>query len=103
MNARVYVKILRAAAFILVIYYGAMACITKYIDVTRSDYIKEQIEYKESTIEVKANPLYLVWRYNPVDYFQKKDFKKFYDIDENKNIEVKYFGIFETIEKRVKE
>lgn len=103
MNSRVYVKILKAAAFVLVAYYAAMAGITKYIDVTRNDYIKEQIEAKESTIEVKANPLYLVWRYNPVDYFQKKDFKKYHDIDENQDIEVKYFGIFEKIEKRVKE
>ena len=103
MNAKVYVKIVRAATFVLVIYYGAMLGITKYVDMTRTDYIKEQIESKESVIEVKANPLYLVWRYNPVDYFQKKDFKKFHKIDDNKEIEVKYFGLFEKIEKRIKE
>ena len=103
MNTRVYVKIVRAVAVLLVGYYLSMFAMVKYIDVTRTNYINEQIKANDSNIEVKANPIYLVWRYNPTDYFQKKDFKKYYEIPEDNTIEVKYFGIFKKIEKKVKE
>lgn len=101
-NTRVYVKIVKLALTLLVFYYISMFGVIKYIDVTRTNYIKEQIDAKDTRIEVKANPIYLVWRYNP-DYFQSNDFKKYYEIPNNYTIEVKYFGIFEKIEKKVKE
>lgn len=97
----VYPKLVKLSISLLVIYYLSMFGITKYIDYTRENYIKEQINSGDNNIEVKANPLYLIWRYNP-DYFQSKDFKKYYHIADDKTIEVKYFGIFEKIEKQVK-
>lgn len=103
MNTKVYIKIAKLAVVLLTIYYVSMFGIIKYIDETRTDYIEEQLNTTETNIEVKANPLYLVWRYNPVDYFQIKDFKKFYEIPKTYTIEVKYFGIFEKIEKKVKD
>lgn len=103
MNTKVYIKIAKLSVVLLTVYYVSMFGIIKYIDNTRTDYIEEQLDTIDTNIEVKANPLYLVWRYNPVDYFQIKDFKKFYDIPEIYTIEVKYFGIFEQIEKKVKE
>ena len=75
----------------------------KYIDFTRGEYIKEQVESNQEIIEIKANPIYLVWRHNPVNIFQHRTFKKYYNIPEKKAIKVKYFGIFEKIEKKVKE
>ena len=102
MNTKVFVKLVRAAIIVLTIYYGALFAIVKYIDVTRTDYIKEQLEAKSSVIEVKANPMYLIWRYNPVDYFQIKDFKDYYEIPSSSSIEVKYFGIFEKVERKIK-
>ena len=102
MDTRVYVKIVKVAVTLLVFYYVAMFGIINYIDVTRTKYIKEQLDAGDTRIEVKANPLYLVWRYNP-DYFQSNDFKKYYNIPENDILEVKYFGVFKKIEKKVKE
>ena len=80
-----------------------MFAIVKYVDSTRSNYIKEQIDAGETNIEVKANPIQLVWRHNPSDMFLVKDFKNYYEIPKEDTIEVKYFGIFEKIEKKVKE
>lgn len=102
-NTKVFVKLVKASIFLLTIYYLSLFAIVKYIDVTRTDYIKEQIESKAQIIEVKANPTYMIWRYNPVDYFQLKDFKEYYNIPSSSSIEVKYFGIFEKVEKRIKE
>ena len=98
---RIYEKLVKTSITLLVIYYISMFGIIKYIDYTRETYINEQLKAGDTNIEIKANPLYLVWRYNP-DYFQSKDFKKYYNISEDKGLEVKYFGIFEKIEKRVK-
>ena len=102
MNTKVFVKLVKASIIILTIYYLSIFAIIKYIDVTRTDYIKEQLDYDSLTIEVKANPTYMIWRYNPVDYFQIKDFKDYYKIPNDKSIEVKYFGIFEKVEKSIK-
>ena len=46
---------------------------------------------------------HLSFSYNPTDFFQQKDFKDYYLIPQKNTIEVKYFGIFEKIEKRVKD
>jgi hypothetical protein len=102
-NVGVHVKTIRALSFLLVLYYLSMFVVISYIDITRTSYIKEQVDAEQGVIEVKANPIYLVWRYNPIDYFQDRDFKEFYKIEESSSIEVKYFGIFEKIERRVKE
>ena len=103
MDVKMYSRFVRIVFGILVIYYLSMFGIIKYIDVSRTSYIKEQVDNKSSNIVVRANPIHLVWRYNPTDYFQLKDFKDFYGINENQDIEVKHFGIFEKIEKKVKE
>ena len=102
-NTKVFIKLVKASIVILCVYYLGLFAIVKYIDVTRTDYIKEQLDNNASIIEVKANPTYMIWRYNPVDYFQIKDFKKYYNIPSDKSIEVKYFGIFEKVEKSIKE
>lgn len=103
LDIKVYSRFTITVLGLLIIYYLSMFAIIKYVDVTRTNYIKEQIESKESNIEVKANPIYLVWRYNPSDVFLVKDFKEYYEIPEEDTIEVKYFGLFEKIEKKVKE
>ena len=102
-NTKVFVKLVKLVIVLLSFYYLSLFAIVKYIDVTRTDYIKEQIENNAEVIEVKANPTYMIWRYNPVDYFQLKDFKEYYEIPYNSSIEVKYFGIFEKVEKKIKE
>lgn len=102
LDIKVYSKLVLSVFGLLLVYYLSMFTIVKYVDVTRSNYIKEQIESKESNIEVKASPIYLVWRYNPTDIFLLKDFKAYYEIPSKDTIEVKYFGIFEKIEKKVK-
>lgn len=100
---KIYPKLLISFVGILALYYLSLLSITKYIDITREEYIKEQLKYEENTIVVKANPIYLIWRYNPTNIFQQKEFKNYYNIPQNKSLEVKYLGIFEKIEKKVKE
>ena len=102
MNTKVFVKLVKASIIVLTLYYLSIFAVIKYIDVTRTDYINEQLGYDVPTIEVKANPTYMIWRYNPVDYFQIKDFKDYYNIPNDKSIEVKYFGLFEKVEKSIK-
>lgn len=102
-DVKMYSRFVLISFYILVVYYISMFGIIKYIDFSRNNYIKEQLDNNSSNIVVRANPIYLVWRYNPTDYFQLKDFKEYYGIDEDKNIEVKHFGVFEEIEKKVKE
>ena len=102
MNTKVFVKLVKASIVVLTLYYLSIFAVIKYIDVTRTDYINEQLGYDASNIEVKANPTYMIWRYNPVDYFQIKDFKDYYNIPNDKSIEVKYFGLFEKVEKSIK-
>lgn len=102
-NAKVFTRITRIVISLLVVYYISMFAVIKYIDITRNDYIKEQTEADSQVIEVKANPTYYIWRYNPIDYFQIKDFKEYYNIPTSKTIDVKYFGVFEKVEKSIKE
>lgn len=99
----IYPKVLIGTMLILISYYFVSFLMIRYIDYTRGEYIQEQLDANTEIIEVKANPIYLVWRYNPVNVFQQKDFKKYYNIPQNKHIKVRYFGIFEKIEKKVKE
>lgn len=102
-DIKVYSKLVVLVLSLLIVYYLSMFAIVKYVDSTRSNYIKEQIDAGETNIEVKANPIQLVWRHNPSDMFLVKDFKNYYEIPKEDTIEVKYFGIFEKIEKKVKE
>ena len=103
LDIKVYVRLTLTVLSVLVIYYLSMFAISKYVDITRTNYIKEQIEAKDTNIEVKANPILLIWRYNPNDLFLLKNFKKYYEIPEEDTIEVKYFGLFEKIERKVKQ
>lgn len=72
---KIYPKLLISFVGILALYYLSLLSITKYIDITREEYIKEQLKYEENTIVVKANPIYLIWRYNPTNIFHKKSLK----------------------------
>jgi hypothetical protein len=95
-------KYLALVSILLTGYYLVLIFMSSYIDVTRLNYIKEQVDAKYTVIEVKSNPLYIVYRYNPNTPFQMRDFKKFANLSDDKKLEVKYFGIFEKIERRVK-
>jgi len=101
-NTKVFVKLVRIATIVLTVYYLSLFAFMKYIDVSRTNYIKEQVNNNVKTIEVKANPTYMIWRYNPVDYFQIEDFKKYYNIPDESSIKVRHFGFFERVEKRIK-
>ena len=101
-NTKVFVKLVRIAIILLIVYYLSIFALVKYIDVSRNNYIKEQISNDVSVIEVKANPTYMIWRYNPVDYFQIKDFKDYYEIPDKCTLNVRHFGLFEKVEKRIK-
>lgn len=102
MEVEIYGKVILSILIFLVTYYFSMFAVFKYVDYSRTKYIEEQIDKNVDVIEVKASPLYLVWRYNPVSIFSEDDFKMYYNIPMNKKIEVKYFGIFKEIEKKVK-
>ena len=101
------IKVNNKMCFVLVIlmsiYYLVIFGMCKYIDDTRLSYIKEQKEAGLTTIEVKSNPFFLVYRYNPTEVFQKRDFKQFIEVPQDTKLEVKYFGVFKEIESRVKE
>ena len=101
------IKVDNKMCFVLVIlmsiYYLVIFGMCKYIDDTRLSYIKEQKEAGLTTIEVKSNPFFLVYRYNPTEVFQKRDFKQFIEVSQDTKLEVKYFGVFKEIESRVKE
>ena len=101
-NTKVFIKLVRISIIVLTVYYLSMFAVVKYVDVSRNNRINEQLENNSSVIKVNANPTHLIWRYNPVDYFQLEDFKNYYSIPEKCKIEVKHFGIFEKVEKRIK-
>lgn len=100
---KLYPKVTTIFTALFIIYYISMFSLIKYIDKTRDEYVREQLNANQINIEVKASPIYLVWRYNPVNIFQQRDFKNYYEISDETSIEVKYFGIFEKIEKKVKD
>ena len=86
---------------ILSIYYLSIFGMSKYIEVSRNSYIKEQVDANSSSIVVKSNPFLLVYRYNPNTVFQKRDFKKYIGVSEETGIKVKYFGVFGDIKDKV--
>ena len=102
MDIKVNNKMCFAFTILFTIYYLVIFGMCRYIDDTRLSYIKEQKEAGLTTIEVKSNPFYLVYRYNPTEVFQKRDFKQFINVPQDTKLEVKYFGVFKEIESRVK-
>lgn len=102
LEIKLFKKTIICILLILTCYYSLSFLIIKYVDYSREEYIKEQINANMDEIEVKASPLYFVWRYNPVSVFSEEDFKKYYGISDEKKIKVKYFGVFKEIEKKVK-
>ncbi len=102
LNLNLNFHILKVLLVVVAIYYIISLGIIRYIDYTKQEYIKEQIVTDNEVIEVKANPLHLVFDYNPTTNREEEIFKKYYNIPSNKKIDVKYFGIFEAIEKGVK-
>ena len=53
-DIKVYSKLVVLVLSLLIIYYLSMFAIVKYVDSTRSNYIKEQIDAGETIIEVKV-------------------------------------------------
>lgn len=102
MDIKVNNKICVIVTILMTVYYLAIFGMCKYIDVSRNNYIKEQMDEGKTTIVVKSNPFYYVFRYNPNTIFQKRDFKKYMNIPENTKIEDQYFGVFKQIESKVK-
>ena len=88
---------------ILCVYYITLVGMSRYIDETRDKYVKEQIEAKYTLIEIKSNPLYIIYRHNPVTPFQMRDYRKYIGLSDDIKLEVKYFGIFRSIESKVKD
>lgn len=103
LEVKIYKKTTILFLTAMISYYIVAFSMIQYIDYTRGNYINEQLEANQQVVEVKANPIYLVWRHNPVNIFQHKEFKMYYNIPSNTQIVVRYFGIFEEIEKKVKE
>ena len=101
LEIKLFNKTVICLSFVLICYYTLSFLIIKYIDYSREEYIKEQINANMYEIEVKASPAYFVWGYNP-SVFNESDFKKYYDIKSDRKIKVKYFGVFKEIEKKVK-
>ncbi len=102
LDVTLFPKLTTVLTVLLVGYYVTIFGMTKYLDVGRNNYIKEQLDKDCSVIEIKSNPFYLLYRYNPTEQYQEKNFKKYYEIPDDKELDVRYFGIFEKIEKKVK-
>lgn len=88
---------------LLVVYYLFSFVLISYFEKTRGEYIKEQLDTKQNIIEIKANPLKLVYKFNPINNEELNELKKYYEIPLDKNAYVRYMGIFEKIERRIKE
>ena len=101
-SLKINFKPIKILLCLLIVYNMGIMGMVKYIDVTRTKLINEQLQKYTSVIEVKSCPFYQVYRYNPVTIFQEKDFRKYYGIGNDRTIEVKYFGIFNKIRERVK-
>ena len=103
MDLNINFKVIKVVFYFLLSYYIVAFATIKYIDYTKVKYINEQLENNNEIIEVKANPIHLVVAYNPTTTKEKINFKKYYNIPEDKEIIIKYFGIFEDIEKEIKD
>ena len=101
MDIKLNKTFIKVFTVLLILYYVAIFAMTKYIDVTRNSYIKEQRDLGSSNIIVKSNPFLLMYRYNPNTVFQKRDFKKYLGVSEDTGITVKYFGVFRDIKSNI--
>ena len=86
---------------LLVIYYGILVGMSRYIDYTREKYVDEQLANGYTVVEVRSDPIMLIYRHNPITPFQMRDYKKYKNISEDIKIEVKFSGIFKTIGSKV--
>ena len=94
-------KVVKGVLLFLIIYNLSIMGFVKYIDYKRTDIINKGLKDNESTIEVVSCPVYLVYRYNPVTIFQEKSFREYYKIPDDKNIDLKNFGIIKIIRESV--
>ena len=101
MNIHIKDGVFISLIIILSIYYLSIFGMTKYIDVSRNNYIKEQVDAGSNNIVVKSNPFLLMYRYNPNTIFQKRDYKKYLGLSDDKSITVKYFGVFGDIKSTI--
>lgn len=98
----IFPRVLKAFFYCSVFYFLFMFMLIRYYDNSRVSYIESQLKEDKSTIVVKALPIRYIYRYNPTYYDEIEAFRKYYNIPSSKNINVKYIGIFEKIEKSVK-
>lgn len=98
----IFPKILKVFFYCSVFYFVLIFMLMHYYDNTRVSYIESQLKEDKKTIVVKALPIRYIYRYNPIYYDEVESFRKYYNIPDSKNINVKYIGIFEKIEKSVK-
>ena len=69
----------------------------KIFDMRRSNDIKEQIENNKDIIYIYYNGINSLWNYTPFEEYHVNTFKKYYCIEENKRLEVKFFNKIEYI------
>ena len=93
-NVKLFPKLTITLLVILLLYYVSAMSYVCYFDMARNDYIKEQLANGDKTIYVKATPVNLIWEYNPSNKEQFRKFRLYYNIPDDINIEVKYYGIF---------
>ena len=59
-----------------------------YVNQEREQFIKQQIKSNQNIIQVKKLPIYAPCNSNPTNEYHEKVFKKYYDIEGNKKIQI---------------
>lgn len=102
MDIPIRFMILPKLFYLSIFYFLMMFVMISYYDGTRVSYIKEQLQENSKVIVVKALPIRYIYGYNPIYYEDMELFRKYYNIPKDKEISVKYVGVFEKIEKNIK-
>lgn len=98
---KIYPRMVILFAFLFVSYYLSIFTLVRVLENKRVEFIKKEISEFKHTIVIPANPIRILYRTNP-DNWDKDLVKKYYNIPEDKDIDVFYIGIFKKIEERVK-
>lgn len=98
---KIYPRLTILATVLLFLYYIVMFSTIRILENKRVNYIDKQIIENKEKIVITGNPFRLLLNMNP----SKENYeivKKYYKIPDEKKIEVKFVGILEKIEKKVK-
>ena len=102
MGVKLPSKIMITCLLLLIIYYISCLVFAFCMDISRKNRIEEQLASNKEIIDVEASPILLLWNYNPTHPIQVRKFKNFYNIPQEKEINVRYYGIFERLQRDVK-